>query len=202
MSASNGRCFLPILTFDDRSLRPAFGYVFNENWLVPYESILSMLRKFVRANALSGAQVVSQIGESAVDGYEGLAPTARDVSVARVARLLAVRRQTVRQSMFARARADFEAFAWCSRCLHHGLHSLVHQMPRTASCPIHGEPIRRHCACCGQASRYWLDAQALECPFNCRHCGACLAAQGVVKGCKAMRLKDRQRIALAQARWA
>jgi len=41
---------LPILTLDERVLSPRFGYVFYAGWLEPYESILGMLWKFVRAN--------------------------------------------------------------------------------------------------------------------------------------------------------
>jgi hypothetical protein len=31
---------LPILTFDEHQLTPAYGYVFNATWIDPYESIV------------------------------------------------------------------------------------------------------------------------------------------------------------------
>ena len=58
---------LPILTFDERSLSPRFGYVFAPRWLDPCESIVGMLWKFVRMNRLSGHAVVAQISRKAVD---------------------------------------------------------------------------------------------------------------------------------------
>lgn len=42
----------PILTLDERQLTPALGYIFNVRWLLPGESIVSILWKFARANGL------------------------------------------------------------------------------------------------------------------------------------------------------
>lgn len=45
---------LPILTFDEWQLRLALDGVFNVTWLMPGESLLSILWKFACANALPG----------------------------------------------------------------------------------------------------------------------------------------------------
>jgi hypothetical protein len=82
---------LPILTFDERSLSPRFGYVFDVAWLEPCESILGMLRKFVRANRPVAAPLVEQIGARPSDGYAGLRPCGADVDARAVARLLGIR---------------------------------------------------------------------------------------------------------------
>jgi hypothetical protein len=43
---------LPILVFDERQLTPSFGYVFHRKWVDPGESLVSILWKFARMNAL------------------------------------------------------------------------------------------------------------------------------------------------------
>src|SRR3982751_1751665 len=102
---------LPILTLDERVLSPRFGYVFQAHWLQPYESIVGMLWKFVRANRLSGAAVVAQIGFGGTDPYEGLEPTSKQVDCRVVARLLHVKRSSVLAGM-ARQRG-FASLRYC-----------------------------------------------------------------------------------------
>ena len=63
----------PILTLEEGSLTPALGYLFDRNWLYPYESLISILWKFEKANALSGNVVARLLGPD-VDPYEGLVP--------------------------------------------------------------------------------------------------------------------------------
>jgi hypothetical protein len=52
---------LPIMLFDERKLRPAFGYVFDKRLLAPHESIVSILWKFARQNGLPGHLITAQI---------------------------------------------------------------------------------------------------------------------------------------------
>jgi hypothetical protein len=52
----------PILTLDERRLTPALGYVFNRKWLEPCESLVSILWKFEKANALPGHVVAQPAG--------------------------------------------------------------------------------------------------------------------------------------------
>jgi hypothetical protein len=63
----------PILTLEEGSLTPALGYLFDRKWLYPYESLISILWKFEKANALSGNVVARLLGPD-VDPYEGLVP--------------------------------------------------------------------------------------------------------------------------------
>ena len=42
----------PILMLDEQRLTPSLGYVFNERWLDPCESLVSILWKFEKVNAL------------------------------------------------------------------------------------------------------------------------------------------------------
>ena len=49
---------LPILMLDQNALSPRYGYVFHRCWLQPYESVVSMLWKFIRMNRVPGAALV------------------------------------------------------------------------------------------------------------------------------------------------
>jgi hypothetical protein len=151
---------LPILTFDERSLSPRFGYVFDAAWLEPCESILGMLWKFVRANRPDTATLVEQIGARPSDGYAGVRPCGADVDARAVARLLGIRGAVVRDSM--PGNAAFADLAWCPSCMSAGYHSFIHQRAGQQRCPIHGGVLRRHCSRCGRASAYRLDAQLLD----------------------------------------
>lgn len=189
---------LPILTFDERSLSPRFGYVFDAGWLEPHESILGMLWKFVRANRPVAAAVVAQIGARSSDGYAGLKPHPSDVNARAVARLLGIRACVVRDAMPEQQGANL---AWCPSCLSTGYHSVVHQRSGQQRCPIHSGQLHRHCARCGQASTFRLDAQLLEAAFRCRHCQTLLCSGACVRWSGKFRLRPAQRMAITRARW-
>ncbi|MGF6735617.1 hypothetical protein OKW50_007790 [Paraburkholderia youngii] len=63
----------PILTFDEWLLRLALGSDFNLAWLMPGESLVSILWKFACANALPG-DVLLRLMCPDVDPCEGVAP--------------------------------------------------------------------------------------------------------------------------------
>jgi len=52
----------PILSLDERRLTPALGYIFDARWLLPGESIVSILWKFSLANGLPGHALVRLMG--------------------------------------------------------------------------------------------------------------------------------------------
>ncbi|KRB66897.1 hypothetical protein [Noviherbaspirillum sp. Root189] len=82
---------LPIMLFDDRKLKPAFGYVFDPNWLQPYESIVSILWKYARQNRLPGHLITLQLTRKAIDPYEGIAACERQVDIREVQNALGLR---------------------------------------------------------------------------------------------------------------
>jgi hypothetical protein len=67
----------PILTVDDRRLSTGLGYIFDIRWLLPSESIVSILWKFARANGVP-AHTLIQLRMVGRDSYEDLEPM-RDV---------------------------------------------------------------------------------------------------------------------------
>ncbi|AIP56999.1 Uncharacterised protein [Burkholderia pseudomallei] len=80
---------LPILTLDEQKLNPSMGYVFNKRWLDPCGSLVPILWKFEKVNALP-ANVVARVMGSDVDPYEGVVPQLGIVSVARLHSILGI----------------------------------------------------------------------------------------------------------------
>ena len=157
---------LPILTFDEASLGPSLGYVFDARWLDPYESIVSMLWKFAWINGLAGHQVVTHVAKRPVDPYEGIAATVDDIDVQRVARSLGVTLRTVR----AACRPGCPVLRFCSRCMARGYHGVVHQLRTEERCPVHRCALASTCRRCGASSAWRLDARLLDAPFDCAQC--------------------------------
>ena len=77
----------PILTLDERRLTPALGFIFDARWLLPGESIVSILWKFARANGLPGHALVRLMGVD-IDPYEGVEPIRDAVDLKHLRRTL------------------------------------------------------------------------------------------------------------------
>jgi len=67
------------LSIDEELLAPAFGSVFDPRW-IRRGYIMSILRKFIFANRLSGHLVGNQVNAK-VDPYEGVPPSSGDCRV-------------------------------------------------------------------------------------------------------------------------
>jgi len=191
---------LPILTLDERVLSPRFGYVFYAGWLEPYESILGMLWKFVRANRLSGAALVAQIGFGWTDPYEGLEPNADEVDCRVVARLLQVKRSSVLAGMGREARErGATSLRYCPRCLASGYHGVIHQIERHRDCPVHRCALHSRCRHCASSPAYRLDAQLLDAPFRCPCCRSYLACAASAGFQTHRRMNLRERVAITRS---
>jgi hypothetical protein len=189
---------LPILTLDERVLSPRFGYLFQARWLEPYESVLGMLWKFVRANRLSGPAVVAQIGAAPTDPYEGLEPIAAQVDCRVVARLLQVRPSSVAAGL-RRSLSDRAAFKYCARCLAAGYHGIVHQADGRRVCPVHRCALHEGCRHCRRGFAFRLDARLLDAPFRCPSCRSYLASPTSVRFAEQKRFGSRERAAITRS---
>ena len=163
---------LPIMTFDERKLTPSFGYFFDARWHEPYESIVGVLWKFARMNALAGHVVVTQLCRQPVDPYDGIAATPVDVDVRALARLLGLPQKALRAGLGRPGgpRSMSCNLRHCPSCMTHGYHSVVHQFLGAMQCPAHGDWLEEGCRVCGHKSDYRLDAQLLGAPFQCALC--------------------------------
>lgn len=165
---------LPILTFNERNLTPSFGYVFNPKWLDPQESILSILWKFARMNALSGHMIVAQLARTNVDPYEGVPANRTSVNFQRLHNTLGLQLKLVRSSLLPDSLRNICSpyFRFCPKCLRRGYHGVVHQLETVHHCPIHGGWLRVQCPSCDEPAPYRLNARLLNSPFRCADCGA------------------------------
>lgn len=162
----------PILTFDEVKLRPSWGYVFDSHWLDPYESIVSILWKFVWMNRLSGHAVVGHIARRSVDPYAGIEIMPKEIDANYVAKTLGIPLKTVWQSIPdpIPRRAPTSVLRYCPRCMARGYHCVVHQFGSVLRCPIHATLLETLCRGCGATSDYRIDARILDAPFKCPQC--------------------------------
>ena len=191
---------LPILTFDSTRLTPSMGYVFDPKWLDPYESIVGMLWKFARANAVAGHTVVGQLTDDPVDVYAGVAPTRNEIAVPRVARLLRVGQKDLSASLDRETgyRWNRATLTWCGSCLRRGHHAIVHQRgPPT--CAVHNEALQDRCSRCGFENPYRLTARLFDAPFRCPACRRPYAGSIWSSTQRRAPLKKEVRIAMTRA---
>ena len=190
---------LPILTLDERVLSPRFGYVFQARWVEPYESVLGMLWKFVRANRLSGAAVVAQIGTAPIDPYEGLELVATQVDCRVVARLLQIRLSSVVAGLLRPHQDRRTAFKYCARCLAWGYHGIIHQAEGHRVCPVHRCAMHERCRHCRQPFVFRLEEELLDAPFRCPSCRCYLASATSVRFADRRRFGYRERAAITRS---
>ncbi|MBC8641243.1 TniQ family protein [Caballeronia sp. EK] len=163
----------PILTIDESSLSPALGYLFQKRWVYPHESLVSILWKFERANALSGAMVARFMGPD-IDPYEGVAPYRDLIDLHHLCEHLRLPADIVRMAVIDRMGKQrySDVFRFCRRCLSHGYHSVLHQLESITRCPGHRTVLESVCRRCSHQAAYRICAQSLEARYRCANCFA------------------------------
>lgn len=164
---------LPIMLYDERTLTPSFGYVFDPKWLDPYESIVSILWKLVLMNRLSGHMVISQLAKDRnIDPYVGIAPSQSAVDIRHLHHALGLRLKILRSSLARDSSMSDRStyFRYCRKCLWRGYHGVVHQSEMVKACPVHGCKLEDQCGNCGARTPYWLNACLLDTPYRCGSC--------------------------------
>jgi hypothetical protein len=108
---------LPILSLDERRLTPALGFIFDARWLLPGESIVSILWKFARANGLPGHALVRLMGAD-IDPYEGVEPMRDAVDAKHLRRTLLLPGKVLRASLLDAGRKGrhHPVFRYCRQC--------------------------------------------------------------------------------------
>lgn len=137
----------------------------------PYESLVSVLWKFQKANALSGKVVANLMGPD-IDPYEGIVPELGVVDIDRLHGALCLPKTTLRDALLAPTEPQrFSAtFRHCRRCIAHGYHSVVHQVETVYRCPAHRDALESACRGCGYKAPYRVNVQLLETPYRCSQC--------------------------------
>ena len=120
---------LPIMLYDEQRLTPAWGYVFNCAWVNLDESIVSILWKFARLNAIAGPVVVSLAARKTIDPCEGVAFTPEHIYIERLANTfhLSTRLLGIALASKVDPMRMSSQLRWCPACMREGYHSVVHQ---------------------------------------------------------------------------
>ena len=169
----------PILTLDESKLAPALGYLFYSKWLDPYESLISILWKFEKANALPGI-VVARLIRPDIDPYDGFAPQPGEVDVVRLHDVLGLPTKALRAALLERTerRRYSEVFRHCRLCMARGYHSVLHQIESVTRCPAHRCALESICRRCGRQAPHHVCLQLLEAPYRCPYCRERFGGQG------------------------
>jgi TniQ len=170
----------PILTLDESKLAPALGYLFNSKWLDPYESLISILWKFEKANALPGI-VVARLIRPDIDPDDGFAPQLGEVDVGRLHDVLGLPTKALRAALLERTerrRRYSDVFRHCRHCIARGYHSVLHQIESVTHCPAHRCGLESMCRRCGRQAPYYVGVQLLEAPYRCPYCRERSGGQG------------------------
>ncbi|MGY4835197.1 hypothetical protein [Burkholderia pyrrocinia] len=163
---------LPILTLDEQKLTPSLGYVFNPRWLDPCESLVSILWKFERVNAVPGNVLARLMGPD-IDPYEGVVPQLGAVNVARLHVTLGIPMAPLEIALLhpSQWRCYSPLFRHCRRCIARGYHSVLHQLLNLTTCPAQYRPLETACRRCGYQAPYVVNVRLLESPYRCAFCG-------------------------------
>jgi hypothetical protein len=197
----------PILTFDEQQLSVGSGGVFDPKWLIPGESLISILWKFACANALPGYVLVHLLSPD-IDPSEGVAPVRDDIELARLSRIVPLPRNVLRASLLDAALLSsfltggtsqyHPAFRYCRLCTAHGYHSVLHQLQDEHRCPAHQQPLETHCPECRGETPYIVNANVIESTFRCVWCRSHFSYGRLSLRSTTPAMRRRERIAISR----
>jgi hypothetical protein len=170
---------LPILVFDRQAIQPQLGYCFDHRWIDPGESLVTILWKFARANAIAGHTLAEKVSASDIDPYEGILPLREVVDWQWLHREHRIPRMVLRESLVGESRrhALHAELRYCRYCLNRGYLATIFMLAGVRRCPIHDETLAEACRFCGFRIPLRLNALLLDGPFVCPVCRGRLAGQ-------------------------
>jgi len=184
----------PILTFDEWQPGRPPGRGFRNDWLLPGESLVSILWKFACANALPG-DVLMRLMCPDADPLEGMIPLRSALDLTQLRRLLRLPVNVLRTSLLDRTPGDryHSAFRYCRQCAAHGYHSVLHQLAEEDRCAAHRQELRTRCPQCRRQSPFIINSSVIEAPFRCVWCRShfCYGLLPVRSTTQVMRRQDR-----------
>jgi len=189
----------PILSLEERRLSPALGFIFDARWLLPGESIVSILWKFARANGLPGHTLVRLMGVD-IDPYEGVEPLRDAVDLKHLRRMLLLPGKVLRGSLLDAGQRGrhHPVFRYCRQCVLLGHHSVTYQMFSENRCPAHQRKLETQCHRCGRETPYILNASLVGSPYRCAQCGELYARQSPPAFAAKPAMRKEHRIAIAR----
>ena len=161
---------LPIVIYDESKLSTALGYLFDIRLVRPFESLLSIVWKFGKLNAIAGHELAGHMARYPIDPYEGIAGRKEWVDTKRLRRALGLSSAVLRASMIHTFKASPQ-FRFCGRCLWRNYHCVLHQVTALTHCPLHPSSLlQTRCPHCDEEMAYHFSARVLDTPFCCAHC--------------------------------
>jgi len=160
------------------------GYCWLPEYVYPYESLRSLLSKFILLNHISVSDVQNEFSSPCTGRFKRSSPLRNNkklISLEVFNRCLSpdllingigvnpdqVKYSTIEPYAIADYCKDF--FRYCPTCLSVGFHSPFHQLNIFQRCPIHGDKLLVSCVSCGQLLFFVLTAQ--DQPYGCSNCG-------------------------------
>ena len=155
------------------------------DWLIPFESLWSLLKKFTYLNAAGYGDLRELVGRAKSErnspSGEQLRCDLNSFAAVDHEKLNNLLRIDPNQTLQATALAYIKheeivvlttnQLRYCSACMKAGFHTAIHQLLFLSHCPIHNSPLVTRCPECGSfAPRYTLASVTARRRTNCDNC--------------------------------
>lgn len=152
------------------------GYTWDESWVLPYESIWSLLHKFSALNLISLLDCKKLFKPECTHG-EIITELGGKLSFDKLNRILAIGggldKNLVHKIIHQSDRPWLLSphFRTCKTCLSYGYHCVFHQIMLIKKCPIHQTQLTIiSCESCGHVDRYDGLGGYGNSPYSCPKC--------------------------------
>ncbi len=157
------------------------SYTWDESWVLPYESIWSMIHKFSALNMISLSECKKLFKLDEIH-REVITELGGKLSLIKLTKILGMGsgldKNLVHEIIHSSDRAWLLSpyLRSCHICFGHGYHSVFHQITVIKKCPIHQTELTiTVCKSCGSGDRYdSLNTSAIQMsnsPYTCAKCG-------------------------------
>lgn len=161
------------------------GYCWRPECTYPYESLRSLLGKFMLLNHISLAQVnqIDWYGSSNKGPYTITVNSnllTKNIFTTKIDQvsfgtILGLSEEQIRFStiepFLSNVAYEKSSLRYCPSCLAVGYHSPFHQLEIFSRCPIHQERLQKTCIACHSLMNYVPSSGDCLSPFSCPRCG-------------------------------
>lgn len=170
-----------ILQEHHNSSSNGIGYTWDDSWMLPYESIRSLLHKFAILNRISLADCKT-IFKLKNNWEEGITELGGKLSIQKLTGIIGMGSSLDRNLVYGIAHSSDRQWLLspylrlCPTCSVLGFHSIFHQVTSIKKCPIHdADLVTATCQVCGSHELYDCMAAATGKygggAFTCAKCG-------------------------------
>lgn len=162
----------------------SIGYTWDESWVLPYESIRSLVHKFAMLNRISMLDCKTLFKPEGDDREGCVTELGGQLSIQKMARIIGLGTSLDRNLVYGIAHPSDRQWLLspylrsCPVCSALGFHSIFHQITSITRCPIHHINLEvATCRACGSHELY--DCMRTGTgkygagPYTCSKCGNC-----------------------------